>query len=318
VVKKIIPIQVVADVERLQREVNAGSLSSSVVYLSLPIQDGRGTSLTVPLDYYMVGANRAAAWRFVEELSSFNAEPTKDKFAAFERRYRESWSQRSPEAWGLMLIFWYDVYRDEIDLNQHIALALAKWLDLDLAWFNPFRDSAWFSKLIGTRVTIRQSPSWRALMAYEETRRLHILDAAVDIGGPTIVRMALVVLSALPPVRGALAASVAIQSIIGLLDFLFTVWEGERDGEITEQEIEDAGFALLGIFGFGVVQLLVMGVRLNLLAFRVLTHLGEAALQLAAELPERSASIQAGFSEFVSARSYDEEGPDCVFLVLDD
>lgn len=315
--RRTIPVTIVADIGRLTREVKAGSLASPEVYLAMPLRDGRDTSLVVPLDYFMVGSNRSAAWRFVQELDAFRHETHKDRFAAFEQRYKERWAHRSPEAWGLMLIFWHDVYGDEVKADEHAALALAGWLKIDLAWVTPFRDGAWFSKLIGSRVAIKLSPQWLALMAYEETVRLNTLDAAVEIGGPTIVRMALVVLGALPPVRGAWAATVAIQSVVGLLDFLFTMWEGERDGTITEEEVEEAGFALLGIFGFGVAQLLVMGVRLNLLAFRLLVHLGEAALQMAEELPERAASLEAGFSDFVSLRSYEEE-PSSVFLVLDD
>jgi hypothetical protein len=317
VARRTVPISIVADIERLRREVNAGSLASPEVFLALAIRDGRDTSLVVPLDYYMVGGNRSAAWRFVQELDAFRHEIHKDRFAAFEGRYKERWAHRSPEAWGLMLIFWHDVYGDEVQADEHIALALANWLKIDLAWITPFRDSAWFSKLIGSRVAIRLSPQWVALMAYEEAVRLNTLDAAVEVGGPTMVRMALVVLGALPPMRGAWAATVAMQSVVGLLDFLFTTWEGERDGTITEEEVEEAGFALLGIFGFGLAQMLVMGVRLNLLAFRLLTHLGEATLQMAEELPERAASLEAGFGEFVSLRSYDEE-PSSVFLVLDD
>lgn len=315
--RRTVPIRIVADIERLTREVKAGSLASPEVFLALDIRDGRDTSLVVPLDYYMVANNRSAAWRFVQELDAFRYETHKDRFAAFEQRYKERWANRAPEAWGLMLIFWHDVYGDEIKAEEHIALALAGWLNISLALITPSRDGARFSKLIGSRVAIRLSSQWVALMAYKEAVRLTTLEAAVEIGGPTIVRMALVALGALPPVRGAWAATVAMQSVVGLLDFLFTTWEGERDGTITEEEVEEAGFALLGIFGFGLAQLLVMGVRLNLLGYRLLTHLGEAALQMAEELPERAASLEAGFSEFVSLKSYEEE-PSSVFLVLDD
>ena len=317
--RRSIAISVVADAERLSREVKAGSLATPEVYLTIPMNDGRNTSLAVPLDYYMVGSNRAKAWRFVTEMWNFKTDRIKDKdrFKEFERRYHTLWKDRSPEEWGLMLIFWIDVYRDEIDPDEQIVTSLGEWLKIELSVWDPFSNRSWLHRLVGSRLTIQLDPQWKQLMAYQQTARLNTLDAAVDIGGPALVRMGLVILSALPVTRFGWAVAVSLQSVVGLLDFLFTKWEAERDDTITEEEVENVSWALLGIFGFGLIQLTLLGARLALLQFELLKFIGEAALQLKDELPTRLAADKAGFDEFVSSVYRDDEAPDSVFVLLD-
>jgi hypothetical protein len=316
-------------VDQLRREVKAGSLATPQVFLTFPMNDDRGTSFVVPLDYYIVGINRAKAWKFFMEMWHFKTDhriKDEDRFKEFERQYHRLWKFRSAEEWGLMLIFWADNYRqmpdpdgkdDKIDPDEHIVTRLGQWLKIELSIWKPFSDRSWLHKLVGDRLAIKLSPQWKQLMAYEGTARLNTLEAAIKIGAPALVRMALVIVSALPLTRFGWAVAVSLQSIVGLLDFLFTSWEAERDDTITEEELNNVSWAVLGIFGFGAIQLTVLGARLALLQFELLKFIGEAALQLRDELPSRLAADKAGYDEFVSSVYRDDEAPDSVFVLLD-
>jgi hypothetical protein len=276
-------------------------------------------------------------------LESFRHEridPEK-RFDAFQKRYDTRWRTRSKEEWALMLILWHDAHgnrslHDDVDpdaslpeqmkdflrielrgekIGAQLSNNLASWLRSPLSSWQPYHDHPWFAKLIGGRVITRLDPQWVATMVYENTVKLETLNAAVEIGGPSLARMALVVLSLTP---GGRIAGFAFQSIVGLLDFLFTIWETEQDDIITEEEVKDVEWAGLGIVGFDPLQLSIMTVRIGMAIGELLNSLAMGAKQLVEELPSRVAAAQAGYDEFVSTVFTDPEAADNVFVLLDD
>lgn len=310
-------VELLANPERLRADVLAGRMASSAVVLAIPLNDDRGTTFTLPLDYYLVGRNRRKAWDFVRELENFRACRSGDRLKAFERLVNERWATRSTEEWGLMLMFWRAHYGNETDLRQHLSEALAVWLGIDLSWWRPFRDRSWFSRIIGSRLAIRLSTEYRQRIAFEDAVRETRLEAAADIGAPAFVRMALVILSVISGASFGAVVAIGFQSLVGLLDFLFTEWEAERDGLITEDEVEDVTFAGLGILGFQLIQLVLTLGRLEWHWLIFLKAVGEGALQLAAELPDRVEAALVDSHDYVSA-DYDEDGNAMsVFVVLD-
>lgn len=315
---KRIAIEVVGNLQRLKQGLYRGDLASPGVYLSLNMNDGRGTLLVIPLDYYSVKGNRKKAWDFVKELDDFRRSniPVSQRFDAFERLYRMRWGVRSPEEWGLALIFWYDVYADELDPKEQLANSLGDWLKVDRSFWRPRRDDSWFQMLIGKRLLLQKSLEWKQLVAFEDAKRLNRLEAFADLG-PTFIRMALVILGALPIAAEAVVVCIVYESLIGFLDFLFTMWEAERDGMIDEEEVKDAQFAGLGIIGVWWIQLIILGVRLSISFYEFVRFLLRAAKQLKEELPARVEAAKAGLIDFISSEFNDGPTPDSVFVLLD-
>jgi hypothetical protein len=319
----ILPVRLVADIEKLRQDIKNGAKAAPTVYLALAINDGRNTSLIIPLDYYLVKRNRAAAYKFVKEMWNFKTDPIPDdkRFAKFKEFRNSRWSTRSPEEWGLMLLLWHDVYWDELNPQASLFLELANWLGIKIgvSWTDPLDlDGPSFSKLIGTRVDIRKDPVWVAAMEYTQTVRLSNLEAAVEIGVPTFTRMGIVVLSAVNFSGLGWLAALALESTVNLLDFLFTEWEAERDGVITEEELKDVTWAGLGILGWTPLQLCLLGFRLGWAIGELLNSLAKGAIQLAEELPDRIAAAQASYDEYVTAKYATEDMADSVFVVLDE
>ena len=93
--------------------------------------------------------------------------------------------------------------------------------------------------------------------------------------------------SATPVGAAGRLAAFAFQSIVGLLDYLFTRWEAQRDGVITAEEAEDLEWARLGIIGLDSLQIIIAGVRLGMLLRDLLIYLAKGAIQLVEELPSR-------------------------------
>jgi hypothetical protein len=120
-------------------------------------------------------------------------------------------------------------------------------------------------------------------------------DALFREFGPRLLMVALMLF---PAGQAAVAVGAVINAFAGFLQFMIFLEDAEADGDITEQELEEAWWTLLGILPFRAVQLGLM--------LRGLTMVGQALIQMIVEgvkmlpdlLERRLQALRAGFSDY--------------------
>lgn len=145
---------------------------------------------------------------------------------------------------------------------------------------------------------VQKSKAERMRLAYERQLYEDENKLFAEIVAPTVCKMALIILSALPVGWLGRAGVLIFQAVIGFFQFLETFFEARADDTVSEAEASELRWAAIGIIPFLPLQLLVAGHAVAGVGATLLQHIYEGMQQFLTELPMRSASADAGFDGF--------------------
>lgn len=207
----------------------------------------------------------------------------------------------------------YDVGRDQHLFDAYARVLLHVDFDAGAAHVSLARSSirvALLNPLERAR-HVEKSAGERMRLAYEKQLREDEIKLFAEILAPTVLKMALVILSVLPVGWLGRIGALIFQAVIGFFQFLETFFAVSEDGTLTEAEATELRWAALGIVPFLPVQLIVAGHAVGDVGAMVLQHMIDAIEQFIDELPARMASAQAGFDGFCVT------DPDSMFFIPD-
>ncbi len=111
-------------------------------------------------------------------------------------------------------------------------------------------------------------------------------------------RAIVAVLSVFPATRVPILLGQVFQAVLGFIQFMQFLEEAEEDGDVTEDEVKEAQWQLVGIVPFHAVQIVLLGRGVGILAFAFLSALRSGLAELADLMLRIATAVQEGWSGY--------------------
>ncbi|MGB5070950.1 MAG: hypothetical protein WBO28_08320 [Flavobacteriales bacterium] len=104
--------------------------------------------------------------------------------------------------------------------------------------------------------------------------------------------------SLFPIAKIPLLLGLVVQAITGFVQFMQFLEEADEDGDITEDELEEAKWQMAGIIPFNAVQLILLGRGISMVAFTFLIALRSGLAELADVMVRAGQAVKEGWSGY--------------------
>jgi hypothetical protein len=269
------PIVVAFDEKRLREQLQKRARIASITSLVLPF-DVTGRVLVVSqADYRRVRPNAEAILRIVE-LKVRTLRTDRERMQRWNEVLRREAQHYRTEEWRVLLFRWAPSAPPETFTTRGQDLATG-FVQHALGIDNNNAMRAIAADLRGKCAP--DDSKERLIEAAFELQNEKDQDALVRYFAPRVVLFAasLFPVSQVPIVIGA-----AITAITGFIEFMQFIEDAEADGDISEEEANEAPWSLLGILPFKLVQNALTIRSIGLLAINLLGQLIEAVASLPA------------------------------------